>query len=247
MADELYKVFTNKDSKPQEKWSAIFEASNKIDYYKGKLDNDKVEALLEKCKPYWEARKDYESRELPSTPIYLDAKSRERVMSCVRALESNKTVQKVLHPTGMISDPESENEQAILLDVEVHVPGHDPFIFRIKAKLDNYTIDSETNSVIVNDVKTIGKLVSEFGNNFERYHYHRELALYSWLMSLIASKYYGMDNCTVISNCLVVSTIPNYYTKIYTLNKADFTKGWNEFKYLLRLAAHYYSKGYRFS
>lgn len=247
MADELYKVFTDKNSTSHEKRSAIFEASNKIDYYQGKLDSDKIRALLEKCKPYWEARKEYESRELLSTPIYLDSKSRERVLNCVHALESNKLVQRILHPTGVLSEPVSENEQAILLDVEVHVPGYEPFIFRIKAKLDNYTVDTETNSVVVNDLKTIGKLVSEFGNNFERFHYHRELALYSWLMSLIAKKYYGMDNCTIISNCLVVSTIPNYYTKIYTLNKADFTKGWNEFKYLLRLAAHYYSQGYRFS
>lgn len=247
MADELYKVFTNNNSTPQDKWSAIFKASNKIDYYKDKLDNDKVKALLEKCEPYWKDRKEYESRELYSTPIYLDAKSRERVLNCVHALESNKLVQRVLHPTGVIFDPVSENEQAILLDVEVHVPEYESFIFRIKAKLDNYTIDTETNSVIVNDLKTIGKLVSEFGNNFERFHYHRELALYSWLMSLVAKKYYNMDNCRIISNCLVVSTIPNYYTKIYTLNKADFTKGWNEFKFLIKLAAHYYSKGYRFN
>lgn len=247
MADELYRVFTNRNSSPQTRERALYAASDKIGYYKGNLDNDKINTLMTKCMPYWEARKEYESRELLSTPIYLDAKSRERVLSCVRALESNKLVQRVLHPTGILSDPVSENEQAILLDVEVHVPGYEPFIFRIKAKLDNYTVDSETNSVIVNDLKTIGKLVSEFGDNFEKFHYHRELALYSWLMSLIAKKYYGMDNCTIISNCLVVSTIPNYYTKIYTLNKVDFTKGWNEFKFLLRLAAYYYSKGYRFS
>lgn len=247
MADELYKVFTDDSSTEKVKQAAIFQASEKIDYYRGKLDSDKIDALLEKCKPYWSTRKKYESKELYSVPIYLDAKSRERVLCCVQALESNKLVQRILHPEGIVEDPISENEQAILLDVEVHVPNYEPFIFKIKAKLDNYTVDTETNSVIVNDLKTIGKVVSEFGNNFEKFHYHRELALYSWLMSLIAKKYYGMDNCTIISNCLVVSTIPSYYTKIYTLNKVDFTKGWNEFKFLLRLAAHYYSKGYRFT
>lgn len=244
MADELYKTFLNN---PEDLENAVYAASEKIDYYRGKLDSDKISALLSKCVPYWNARKKYEEKNLPSTPIYLDAKSKERVLCCVNALESNKWVQRVLHPTGILSDPVSENEQAILLDIEVRVPNYEPFIFKIKAKLDNYTIDSESNYVVVNDVKTIGKVLSEFENNFDKFHYHRELALYSWLMTLISKKYYGMDNCTVISNCLVVSTIPNYYTKIYTLNKADFTKGWNEFKFLLRLAAQYYSKGYRFN
>lgn len=247
MADELYKVYTNTESSPEERRAALFNASEKIDYYKGKLDNDKIDALMVKCFPYWMDRKEYESGYLPSTPIYLDPRSRERVLGCVNAVESNKWFQRVLHPTGIASTPVSGNEQAILLDVEVNVPGYQPFIFKIKAKLDNYTIDFETNSVIVNDLKTIGKAVSEFDDNFSKFHYHRELSLYSWLMSLVAKKYHGMDNCTVISNCLVVSTIPNYYTKIYTLSKADFIRGWNEFKYLLRLAARYYSKGYRFS
>ena len=110
----------------------------------------------------------------------------------------------------------------------------------------NYTIDKETNTIVVNDVKTIGKIVSEFPDNFKKFHYHRELSLYSWLLSLVAKKYYGMENCTIRSNCLVVSTIPKYYTKVYEVTKADFTRGWEEFKVLLRLVAYYYNKGYRF-
>ena len=71
--------------------------------------------------------------------------------------------------------------------------------------------------------------------------------MYSWLLTLAVKKFYGIENCTIKSNCLVVSTIPDYYTKVYKLSKTDFNKGWNEFKFLLRLAAYYYSKGYRFS
>ena len=88
-------------------------------------------------------------------------------------------------------------------------------------------------------------MLTEFPNNFKRFHYHRELSLYSWLLSLVAKKHYGMENCTIRSNCLVVSTIPKYYTKVYEVTKADFTRGWEEFKALLRLVAHYYNKGYR--
>ena len=254
MADELWRSFIKNGEYTDED---IINASNKIDYYKGKMNEDRIAVIREKCNSYFNQRKDYEQSELfnkTKTPIYLDPKSRERLSGCLEALAKDKSIQSLLNPEGLLQDPISENEQAILLDVLVKVPSEllsnnekSEFTLRIKAKLDNYTIDNETDTIVVNDVKTIGKIVSEFENNFEKFHYFRELGLYCWLLSLVVKKYYNMDNPTIQSNCLVVSTIPNYYTKVYKVNKIDFTKGWEEFKFLLKLAAYYYSKGYRFS
>ena len=112
--------------------------------------------------------------------------------------------------------------------------------------MDNYTIDQITNTITVNDVKTIGKIVSEIDNNIQKFRYNRELAIYSWLLSLCASKYYSLDNPTVKANYLVVSTIPQYYTKVVPVTKAMFKEGWEEFKYLIKLVAYYYARGYRF-
>ena len=81
--------------------------------------------------------------------IYLDNKSLEIVKSCVSALNSNKQVQKLLHPEGITKTPISENEQAILLDVEATCPNGKKFILHLKSKLDNYTIDTETNTIVV--------------------------------------------------------------------------------------------------
>ena len=245
MADELYNQF--KGENPTDE--AIIAASDKIGYYKGKMNKERIASLRIKCEDYYTKRKVYESNNklTNKTPIYLDPKSRERVIKCVDALKRNKAIQNLLHPEGIITNPISENEQAILLDIQVKIPDYEPFIFKIKAKLDNYTIDTESNTIVVNDVKTIGKVLSEFKNNFIKFCYHRELALYSWLLTLAVKKFYSIENCTIKSNCLVVSTIPDYYTKVYQLSKTDFNKGWNEFKFLLRLAAYYYSKGYRFS
>lgn len=244
MADDLYELYLN-DSVDIH---TVTSASDRIGYYKGKINSDRVEYVINSCTNYWEGREQYENNESNSskTPIYLDPKSRERVLSCVEAIHRNKAIQKLLHPQGMFKTPVSENEQAILLDVEVHSNDNEPFILHIKAKLDNFTIDTETNSVVVNDVKTIGKVVSDFNNNFIKFHYNRELALYSWLISLVVKKYYNIDCASISSNCLVVSTIPQYYTKVYTLNKTDFNNGWNEFKYLLKLVAYYYLNGYGF-
>lgn len=243
MADELYNQFKGEDPTDE----AIIAASDKIDYYKGKMNDKRIAELREKCENYWKTRAEYEKiTSSNKTPIYLDPKSRERVQQCVHALGQNKKIQDILTPTGILDTPVSENEQAILLDVRVEIPDCDPFILRLKSKLDNYTIDKETNTIVINDIKTIGKILSYFEDNFDKFHYYRELAIYSWLLGLCAKKFYNMENCTIKSNCLVVSTIPDYYTKVYEVTKEDFTKGWQEFKVLLRLVAYYYKEGYRF-
>lgn len=245
MCDELYSTWVKNNLQVSDE--DIIRASDKIDYYKGKMTPERIQAVRDAGEPYWNSRIEGTRADNPNiTYIYLDPKSRTRVHSCVEALNKNKKIRDLLYPRGILEDPISRNEQAILLDVEVRIPDCNPFVLRIKAKLDNYTIDRETNTVIVNDVKTIGKIVSEFPSNFEKFHYYRELALYSWLLTLVAKKFYGMENCTVKSNCLVVSTIPSYYTKVYEVTKEDFTKGWYEFKTLLRLVGHYYNEGYRF-
>ena len=242
MADELYNQF--KGENPTDE--AIIAASDKIDYYKGKMNDKRITELREKCNNYWKTRAEYEkATSFSKTPIYLDPRNRERVQQCVYALGQNKKIQDLLTPTGILDTPVSENEQAILLDVRVEVPNCNPFILRLKSKLDNYTIDKETNTIVINDVKTIGKILSYFDDNFNKFHYYRELAIYSWLLSLCAKKFYNMEDCTIKSNCLVVSTIPDYYTKVYEVTKKDFIKGWEEFKNLLRLVAQYVSTDYK--
>lgn len=244
MADELYDLFVRGEITVD----SIITASDKIDYYKGKMDSKKINSFLDKAKPYWGNRREYElTLNDNTTPIYLDSKSREKVISCVNALKNNKSIQSLLHPKGIIDEPISENEQAILLDVLCEVPNYEPFTLKLKSKLDNYTIDKESNIITVNDIKTIGKILPEFSNNVIRFHYNRELSLYSWLLSLVCKKYYGMDNCIIKSNYLVVSTIPQYYTKVVSMNKSDFMKGWKEFVYLLKLVGYYYSQGYRWT
>ena len=123
------------------------------------------------------------------------------------------------------------------MDIEVTPEGEDPVILRLKSKLDNFTIDFENNTIYVNDIKTTGKMLNEFDKAIDTFHYFRELAMYSWLLSLVAEKYYGMKDPTIKGNFLVVSTIPNYYTKVVPMTKGLYLKGFNEFKELLTLVA----------
>lgn len=244
LADRLYPYFLKNKKVTIDN---IKQEAQIIDYYSKSLTENKIQNVLEKCMPYWKSRSDFESTFTGSEQvIYLDKKSRETVYNCVKALKNNQYIQKLLHPTGIVLEPISEMEQAILLDIEVKVPNIESFTLSLKAKLDNYTIDTESNVITVNDVKSIGKIVSEINNNISKYRYNRELSIYSWLLSLCAKKYYNLDNPIIKGNYLVVSTIPQYYTKVVPMTKKMYKEGWNEFIYLLKLVAYYYAKGYRF-
>lgn len=233
MADELYPVWLEHPIRT----SDITEASNKINYYKGKLTPDRIKQVNEQCIPYWKARKKLVSNSNKEL-IYLDDKSRDTVYNCSEALINNPQVQELLHPSGLIDAPISLNENALLLDVQAECPNGKTFIMHLKAKLDNFTIDLESDTVVVNDVKTIGKVVSEIDSNISKYHYSRELAMYLFLLRLYVIKEYGIENPTMKANYLVVSTIPQYYTKVRAMTKKECYEGLHEFRTLLRYAAY---------
>ena len=239
MADELYPIFVERDVTKDD----VVKASDKVDYYKRKITKDRANDVISECSNYWTKRKE---RELDITQdreiIYLDNKSLEIVKSCVSALNSNKQVQNLLHPKGLLQDPISENEQAILLDVKAECPNGSEFILHLKSKLDNYTIDLETNTIVVNDIKTIGKIVSEIDNNIKKFHYSREFAMYIYLLKLCAEKFYGLVNPKISANYLVVSTIPNFFTKVRPVTYGEIREGFHEFRTLLKYAA--YNIGY---
>lgn len=246
MAEELFKIWKGSIPTAED----IREVAKKIDYYGGNLSDKRVEEVKEKCRDFWISK----NRHLRTrgddskVDLYLDPKSRETAYNCIRAIENSKQIQDILHPTSDINlgiSPISENEQAILLDIQVDIPNMQSFILRLKAKLDNYVIDTFNNSIQVNDIKTLGRIVSEMEVNIEKYHYNRELSFYSWLLSLVASKFYNITNPTISANYLVVSTIPQYYTKVVPMTKKMFIEGWNEVRYLLRLIAKEVATNYK--
>lgn len=233
MADELYSVWLKHPVKADD----ITKASDKINYYKGKLTTERIKQVNIQCIPYWKARKNAQlitDKEL----IYLDDKSHDVVFNCVEALTNNSQVQELLHPSGLIDAPISLNENALLLDVQAECPNGKSFIIHLKSKLDNFTIDLESDTIVINDIKTIGKVVSEIDSNINRFHYSRELAMYLFLLRLYVIKEYGIENPTMKANYLVVSTIPQYYTKVRAMTSKECSQGLQEFKTLLRYAAY---------
>ena len=232
MADELYKK-TGKAPTDSE----IIMASNKIGYYRDKMNDKKIDELRSKCNNYWRSRAIFENSYKESKiPIYLDCKSREKVNRCVSSLNNNSNIQSLLHPIGIVDTPISLNEQTILIDLKIK-DNDKECILKIKAKLDNFTIDKESNLVVLNDLKTTGHYTTDFKDSFYKYHYYRQMGLYSWLLLLVAKKYYNVESATLNSNMLLVSTVPEYFSDVYVVDKANLLKGFNEFKELIKLVA----------
>lgn len=242
MADYIYKKTHGKGVNTE----IILEASDMCDYYRGKMSDKKIEKVLEECELYWKSRAFFEKNNKDTRiPIFTDPKNRGKLEACLEALNRDKKIQELLNPEGLLEKPIIDNEIAFLIDVLVEAPEHTPFILKIKSKLDNFSIDKESGIITVNDLKTTGDLVSNFAKEaLIKYHYYREMALYSWFLTMAAKKNYGIDKPKIKSNFLVVETIPKFYTKVVPMTRELFDKGFKEFTRLLKLVAFYCMHGY---
>lgn len=238
IADHLYPSFLMNEIVSDEE---IYKASNIIDYYKGKMNEDKCSFVRGSCIDYWRARKQFESTyQTHKTVEYADTKQIETVAGCVNSLANNKSVQELLHPKNSLGlDIISENEQAILLDIQVDIEEAESFIVHLKAKVDNYTIDPTANIITINDVKTCARDTRMFNEVVDMYSYNRELAWYAMLLNMCCEKYYNMHNPIIKGNFLVVSTASPFYSIVHPMNKQLFINGIQDYKYLLKQACYH--------
>lgn len=256
-ANKVYEL--EKASKEITREKAIELASIDANYYAGKLTTKRLETALIACEPYWEERKLYEqtlAEELHEKQIYLSDSMFEKYSQCILGIKNNSSIQETLYPQGLISQAEVYNEYAILCEVELTYKGESS-ILKLKAKLDNFTIDHETQTLTLNDLKTSGKPVNYFMGNkvktfteetgeqwvwydgsFEKYHYYRQMGLYLFLLQAAVKHLYNL-NYKLRANMVVVETIPNFSSKVYTVSNKYIKLGLDEFKNLLILVAEW--------
>lgn len=233
MADDLFENYLN--DLMDDKY--IIDASNRIDYYKGKMDKIKIQNVHEKCTKYWEDRSMWHSNyKGDKTPIFLDSKSREKLKFCLDSVESNKEIQNLLHPQGLLETPISMNEAALFINIMAEYKDKST-ILKLKGKLDNFTIDTETNEVVLNDVKTTGHWLIDFKESFDKYHYNRQMAMYSWMLQLFVKDKFNIKASDFTANMLLVSTVPDYRAGVFKVSNSEIKKGFLEFQDLLQRVA----------
>ena len=242
MADKLYKVDGSTPSDDE-----IKAASYIVGYYKDKLSSNILLSFRQKAEPYWRDRFLYEQNHPTGDKkrIYTDIKNYELLCNCLNSLNNNEEIQKLLHPEGLIEEPIIGNERTILMDIQMELPEHETKIYKLKAKLDNFSIDKEDGVITVNDLKTTSKPASIFNPAY--YSYQREIAGYSWLLGHCAKKFFDLEKFQTKGNFLVVSTVPEYNSCVYPMTNKLFTSGWKEYVFLLK-TVYYLNviKGYKF-
>lgn len=242
VAERLYKHYLN-HTLSDENITAVCTA---VDYYASQMSAARIQTIKDTCHEYWTKRKEFEKTlNTDKTVQYCDAKLLDSVSSCVNNLRNHPQVSKLLHPEGILETPISECEQAILLDIEAKLPNGKSVILKLKAKLDNYTIDKESNTVTVNDVKTYR---SDLVTNIYAFRYSREFAVYHYLLSKCCEKFYGMKDFTMKGNYLGVQTQFPFSACVLPVKQKDFKKGLLEMDRLLKYAAYLIGyKNYKFN
>lgn len=253
-ADHAFAEMTKGTSKD----IAIEKASISANYYSGKLTEKRLSTALESCEPYWKARLEYE-KEIDNTlnkkQVYLSIPLLEKYKQCLAGINSNPKIKEVFYPSGLLQASEVYNEYALFAEVDVTIDGKTTRL-KLKSKLDNFTINHETQEFTLNDLKTSGKPVSFFMGNwvktpesedkvwydgsFQKYHYYRQLGMYIWILSCYL-QHQGI-NYKPKSNIVVVETIPDYKTKVYPIGGKHIKQGLDEFKKLLILVAEWIEK-----
>jgi hypothetical protein len=232
-------------------------ASTDADYYANKFSTARFKTAVKGSLDFYLKRMKFE-KQLDKETIFLSAPMQFKFEQCMLGVAENDKVMDVLYPLGLISHPEFYNEYAILCEVEYidEITG-EVIILKLKAKLDNFTIDHETSTVTLNDLKSTGKPASYFMGNyvkvtmesgsssvewydgsFEKYHYNRQIAVYLWLLKHALKQIYDLDY-KLKANILVIETVPEFKSKVYPIGGKHIQAGLAEFKNLLTLVVEW--------
>lgn len=231
---------------------SIQKASKVIGYYSGKMSEKRIKTAIKGGLSFYLKRNKLENSD---KIMYLSKSVADKYEKCIFSLGKDQEICNTLKPQGLLSTPEVFNEYAILCDLKVTLDDGSVVDIKAKAKIDNFTLDHEENVVTLNDLKTTGRPVSFFMGNkvkmldekneyswkwidgsFQKYSYYRQIGMYLWLLQCAIQKEYGYVYKSK-ANMLVVETIPNFSSKMYSVEDKDISKGLNEMKrFIIHLA-----------
>lgn len=225
---------------------SINKASIDADYYSGKLTNTRLKTAIKSSLNFYLQRNKIEDND---KIMYLSQSVFNTYEKCIESFNKSASYN-LIHPTSyLFTEPEVFNEYAIFCDLLVKLENKE-IILKIKGKLDNFTINHESNTVTLNDLKVTGKPINFFMGNkvivmdyndnpvekwfdgsFQKYNYHRQLGMYIWLLQSAIQKEFGLVY-KYNSNIIAIESIPNYSCKTFPINNSHIKKGLTEMKTL---------------
>lgn len=229
---------------------AISIARKESDYYASSWSDLKFKTAVSKSIKYYLGRLHEDKELITKKVLYLPAPMKEKVQLCVDSIRKDSKLLEKLYPKGIFEDALFFNEYALFCDIKVKID-EEEIILKLKAKLDNFTINGEEKEITLNDLKTTGKPAKFFMGNyishydqdgnkskvwingsFQKYKYYRQMGMYLWLLSAYIKATYNYDY-TLKANMLLVETIPDYNTRVCKVNNSAIKAGLDDFKRLI--------------
>lgn len=236
------------------------------DYYKGKITEEKKETVHTKGIEYYTYLLARDSEETKS--IILKDSDLEKLNNCVKSVNENVICKQLLFPKekeGLISF----NEFVIIMDAKALLPLDDdlksPVVdFKLKCKIDNFSVDFNTKTINLNDLKTTGYSIDKFvgytvdkidgernysyfmKGSFQKFHYQRQMAMYkSLLFSYLTNTDSRIDDTwTFNTHMVVVETNEPYMSCVYKVSDRWLNDGDYEFKQLLKRLSYHKEYGF---
>lgn len=241
--DEIERLLKSR-KQPFESFDELIKtAAINVDYYSQKIDTkiDYIKNVWAEYASKVEILKDVAE----GKPILtLSNQDWDTAQACIQSLKENNDIMSKLHPRNVFGDPvESYCEDALFMDYIVTYQGKQCATLRFKLKIDNWTIDEESKTITVNDLKTTGHLVNSFvepDGSLNRLHYYRQLAIYKSILMNYLLKTRGASEAsgwTVNCNILAVETIGNHNSRSFIINDEYIYRGIDEANELLKRVA----------
>lgn len=229
---------------------AIRKASTKVSYFVNSIDS-KIDMVKTAWNEYSKKLKEVRALGSDKEQIILSDGDWDVVNACINSLQSNEDIMNKIHPKDVFGDEiEYHCEDALFMDFIVIYKQKQCCTLRFKLKIDNWTIDPANKIITLNDLKTTGSTINKFMSregSFNHYRYYRQFGVYSTILWYYCMKKYGVTkeqgwklNC----NVCVVETIPNYWSRCYTVNDTQLKRGVKELNELLKRVAYYEIFGY---
>ena len=197
-------------------------------YQSLKTDEQRIVKIIKKeFEPYWEF--------LSNTNV--DVINEDTLLDCTAKAEVIKTNEEVMslfknQSTDFDLDPISTHaEEYLKSDL-------DTFAFGLHGYVDYYTIDTETKTVTICDLKTSGKTVDNFSESVDFYNYWLQAAIYSKMV--YDSLGDDRDDYTITFKFIVIDKYNQVY--VYDVSEKSMVNWAEGLGGVLKIADYHYSE-----
>ena len=223
-------------------------ASEKADYYKGRMTPKKFRSAMEQGLDYYIRLTNGEFTS-PGKEVYVLPKKILDACKAAIASMKNDRMYKQLHSENLFIPKEFLNEFAFYVDLDVTLENGEKITLPFKGKADNIIIDHEQKMIYLNDVKTTSKPCECFmgglyegewyNGSFEKLHYFRQFSVYLMMLQMYVEQVLKLEGYNYKCNVFVVETTGQNRAKTYPVNNSFIQYGAKEFKELIcRVAFH---------